>query len=549
MLLQLKLTGLWNAVRTGNRFGYGVVLLIGLAMVLGEWIGVHKALDFLDRYGEGIGFSIAKRFLEAGVVVLSAGVTFTSITTAISTVYLSDDLNFLLTQPISTLRVFGLKLLETFLSAAGVPALLTIPAILSIGAYFHAPGWYYLLSTWLILIVYMLPVAMGCLIAVLLMRFAPVGKVKEVATGMGVLLSAGLVYIIRALKPEALLKVTDPQQFDRLLAQFVGNEDTLMPPALAARALWDASQGHFNTAALGVSLISVVALWLAGFMAVVAYREGWIRGLEGTTRALNGKVLLASWGERLYGKLGSIGHILYKDLRLIMRDATQWSQLLVLVALVGVYLVSLSSYPLDGALGVPRFRNVIGFLQLVFQGFLVAGIGIRMAFPVISLEGYGFWLLQTAPVTYTRMVVGKFMGALIPMMAVSVVLAWQTAIILKLGEVMTIALWTVAISSTMVITALGVSLGAAFPRFRADNPSEIAMSPGGILYMVLSMVYVGLLAVIMARPASVIILQGKNVYWTTPEGLLLLGLIGIITVVVTVGSLWWGIRALDRLNQ
>ncbi|WP_051963711.1 putative ABC transporter permease subunit [Deinococcus misasensis] len=549
MLLQLKLQGLWNAIRTGNRFGYGVVVLICVLLVYGEWIGVHRALDFLDKYGEGIGFSIAKRFLEAGVVVLAAGVTFTSITTAISTVYLSDDLNFLLTQPISTLRVFGLKLLETFLSAAGVPALLTLPAILSIGAYFQAPLWYYLLSTWLILIVYMLPVALGCLIAVVLMRLAPAGRVKEVATGFGVLLSAGLIYMVRALKPEALLNVTDPAQFDRLLAQYVGNEDTLLPPALAARAIWDASQGDFNTAALGVSILSVVALWLAGFMAVVAYREGWIRGLEGTTRNLNPKVLGASWGEKLYGAFGSIGHILYKDLRLLMRDATQWSQLLVLVALVGVYLFSLSSFPLDGALGSDRFRNVIGFLQLVFQGFLVAGIGIRMAFPVISMEGYGFWLLQTNPITYTRMVVGKFIGALVPMMAVSLVLAWQTNLILKLGPVMSVALWVVAVSSTLVITALGVGLGAGFPRFKADNPSEIPMSPGGILYMVLSLIYVALVAVVMARPASMLLLQNQQQYWSSGEGMLLLIGMGVVTVVLTVGALAWGIRALNRLHD
>ena len=549
MLLQLKLQGLWNAIRTGNRFGYAVVILICLGMVFGEWIGVHRALDFLDRYGEGLGFSIAKRFLEAGVVVLAAGVTFTSITTAISTVYLSDDLNFLLTQPISTLRVFGVKLLETFLSAAGVPALLTVPAILSIGAYFHAPAWYYLLATWLILIVYMLPVAIGCLIAVILMRLAPAGRVKEVATGFGVLLSAGLVYMIRALKPEALLNVTDPAQFERLLAQYVGNEDTLLPPALAARAIWDASQGTFNTAALGVSIISVIALWLAGFMAVVAYREGWIRGLEGTTRALNPKVLLASWGERLYGAMGAVGHILYKDLRLIMRDATQWSQLLVLVALVGVYLFSLSSFPLEGALSTARFRNVIGFLQLVFQGFLVAGIGIRMAFPVVSMEGYGFWLLQTSPVTYTRLVIGKFLGALVPMLGVALVLAWQTNNILKLGNVMSVSLWIVAISSTLVITALGVGLGAAFPRFKADNPSEIAMSPGGIMYMVFSLIYVALLAVIMARPAAMLFMQNASSYWTSGEGYFVAGLVALLTVGLTVGILLWGIRALDRLHQ
>lgn len=547
-LLQLKLQGLWNSLRQGSPWGTLLVLSLVILMAWGEIVGVQKALAFLGSFGD-IGESVAKRTLESALIVLTSGVAFSAITTAISVMYLSDDLNFLLAQPIAVGRVFALKVAETFISAAGGAALLTLPGLLTVGYFYSAPLWFYPVALFLVILIYSLPVGLGASVAVILMRLAPAGKVREVATGLGVVLSGALIYFARALKPEQLLNVTSPEQFDRLLNQFAGGEDTLLPPALAARALWDAAHGQFNTAIWGLALLSVVMLWIAGALAAMAYREGWVRGLESGTTTLNLDQRRASIGERLFAKMGQIGHILYKDIRLQLRDATQWSQLLILVALAGVYLVSIRAYPLDGVLGTQRFRNVIGYLQLAFQGFVVAGVGIRTAFPAISLEGYAYWLLQTTPLSTSRLVIGKFIASVPPLLILTGIMAWQSAVILKLSPLVATTTIMVGISSAIVVSALGVGLGAAFPRFKADSPSEIPMSPGGLLYMLLSLAYTGLLALIMARPAYLSITQDIKGYWNTAEGGIILILYLGITVLCTVWPLWYGIRKLDRIHD
>jgi ABC-2 type transport system permease protein len=571
-LLLLKTRSLLNSFARGSKSGALFILLLVILVVWGEVAGTLRAVDFLIHFdtikvGPNIGLIILQRLLEGAFIVLSAGVAFSAITTALSTLYLSDDLNFLLAQPISAVRVFSQKLLETFLSSAGLAALLTLPAVLALGAAFAAPWWFYPLSIWLTLIVYALPVGFGAMIAVFLMRFAPAGKVREIATGIGVILSAGLIYFVRALKPEDLLKlISNPnlsseqavklgEQFNKLLEQYAGSQDTLMPPALAARALWSASQGEFSTAILGLSIVGVVSLLVAGWLAALAYREGWVRGLEGTLSKLNTKVLTASAGERFFARFGQMGHILYRDIRLLFRDATQWSQLLILVALVGVYLISIRAYPLEGLLGTPKFRNVVGYLQLAFQSFVIAGIGIRVAFPAVSLEGYGYWILRTGPINIRDLVLWKYFAALPPMLIITVIMAVQSSNLLQTSPMIRSITLMVGISSALVITALGVGLGAAFPRFKADNPSEIPMSPGGLLYMLLSLAFATLLALLMAVPAFFTITMQESFntatqlsYWLH-DGLWILLVYLAATVVGVIWPLTHGINKLSVHEQ
>ncbi|MFN8509451.1 MAG: hypothetical protein U0Z75_02625 [Deinococcaceae bacterium] len=569
-LMLLKLRSLWNSVQRGSKWGALFIALLVCLLVVGEVVGTYRSVDFLVHFdtvktGPSIGLVIVKRLLEVAILVLSAGVAFSAITTAISTLYLSEDLNFLLAQPIPAFKVFAQKLLETFISAAGLAALLTLPFVLTLGYYFQAPYWFYLLTPWLTLMIYAIPVGVGAVISVLLMRFSPANRVKEIATGLGVVLSAGLIYFVRALKPEDLLNLVNNstltsdqavrlgERFNQLLERFSGTEDTLVPPTLAARAIWDASQGQINASVWVISIGGVVLLWLSGTLAALAYREGWVRSLEGSGGKLDLRVRTASWGEWMFGRMGQVGNILYRDIRLLLRDATQWSQLLILVALVGVYLVSIRAYPIEGVLATPRFRNVIGYLQLAFQSFVVAGVGIRTAFPAISLEGHGYWLLRTAPLSTARLVLGKYLGALPPLLLITAIMATQSSKLLQTSPLISSITLMVGMSSALVVTALGVGLGAAYPRFKADNPSEIPLSPGGLLYMLFSLGYGAVLAVLMARPAffSVAMLRNFNVtvennYWLTPEGLLILAVYVVLTVVGTAWPLLHGIRVLSR---
>ena len=566
-LLSLKWRGLWNSITRGNPSAYvAAAVFVGL-VVYGEWIGVSRALEYVCNAGRTIldanavcsivGRSISSRVLESGLLVLAAGVTFSAITTAISTLYASDDLNFLLSQPIPAARVFAVKLFDTYLAAAGVPSLLTIPPLLAIGAFFAADWWFYPLAILAALITYVLPVALGSSIAILLMRFAPAGRVREVATGLGVIMSASLVYLIRAARPEELLRQLGQSDSDaainRILETLGAPSNPLLPSSWASDFIWTAARGDLNFSIALLSGTAATMMLIAGWLASRAYLEGWVRGLESSRVKLDPRPRRASSLEALLGRFGAAGHLVMKDARLLFRDATQWSQLLILVALGGVYVVSVRAFPLplDSDQGL-ILRNALGFMTLAFQGFVIAGVGVRMAFPSVSAEGYGYWLLRTSPISTANIVLAKFWGALPATLILALCLGYFSATSLNLSPVITLSSVLVALSSAFAITALGVGIGAAVPRFKSDNPSEIAFSAGGLIYMVLALFYSGLLVVIVARPAYLSVINPNAYpglsYFATLEGIIALGALALVTVLGTLLPLWFGWTRLDRLD-
>ena len=79
------------------------------------------------------------------------------------------------------------------------------------------------------------------------------------------------------------------------------------------------------------------------------------------------------------------GEFLIKELRLFFRDTTQWSQLILLVVLIVVYVFNIQFLPLKGPNVTFFLINVIPFLNLVLAGFVLASIAARFLFPSASV--------------------------------------------------------------------------------------------------------------------------------------------------------------------
>ena len=479
ILFAMRLRGVWNSVR--RRPARYIVGLFFLALVYwGTLVLTQKGVAFIDSYPAigSIADAVMQRSLEGLFAVLALGVAFSVLTTAVTTLYSSNDLAFLLSLPTPAVNVFYLKVAETYLNAALLPAIFTVPVLVGLGVERGAPPIYYLLSVVVLLSLYAVPVALGCFLALLLMRVAPAGRVKEVATAASVFFAAALVFGLRALRPEQLAALS-PEEFELLLRRFAELNVGWLPTTWASSAVWGGLSGEVTVGAALVALLSLVLLLIIARMAAFAYREGWIRALDAGAPRLDPRVKKTPWWERAAYRWGRGGSIVVKDNRLLIRDPTQWSQLLVLVALAGVYLVSVNSFDVD----IQRFKDAIGTMNLAFLSFILAGVGIRMTYPMVSLEAEGFWLLRTSSLSSWQIVTIKFWNALPLMLLMGAGLGIATALLIDVSPTLAVAAPIAGICSSFVITGLGVGLGAAFPRFDATNPAEIPLSPGGLLYM------------------------------------------------------------------
>lgn len=544
-LVLMRVTAFRNAV-LHRPWRYGVA---AIALALAGW-GIFAAarwaiafLDGLPAIG-AIADAVVQRSLEGLFLTLMVGVAFSVLTSAITTLYASSDLPFLLSLPVAPVRVFGLKVVEVFLSSAAVPAALTIPVLLAVAVERDAAWTFMPVALLATLTSFSLPVALGCSTALILMRIAPAGRAHEVATAANVVLAAGLVVALRVLRPERLGDL-DLVQFEAALMRFSGVQLGSTPPSWAADAVWAALDGRVAASWWAIAASALSTLVAVAWAAAWAYRRGWMRALD--TRSLrfdDRRRPVAAW-ERLLGRLGPVGAMLVKDVRIAGRDPMQWSQVLVLVALAVVYLVSTGSIDVDGQ----RFRDALGTMNVAFTGFLLVGVGVRTTFPSVSLEGEGWWMLRTAPVSTTRIVLAKAGSALPGMLALGVGLGIGTAMLLDVSAPLAVASPWAGAGAALVTCGLGVGLGAAWPRFTASSPAEVPFSPGGLAYMGLGTVYAVGQTVLLAWPAWASLQGRTDPVWSTFEGVASIALAFVWTAAFTAVPLVYGIQVLSRRDH
>ena len=196
--------------------------------------------------------------------------------------------------------------------------------------------------------------------------------------------------------------------------------------------------------------------------------------------------------------------LLVKDVKVFLRDVSQWSQLLLLMALVLVYLYNFRVLDLDRVPGMSGvIKNAYAFLNMGMAGFVMATVTVRFVFPAVSAEGPAFWIIRTAPISLRDFLWSKFWTGLVPVLALTECLVVVGNEFLNtdpfLKQVTAAAVGCMAFA----LVGLAAGLGARYPRFAADNPSQVAGSYGGVAFMVVAVLYVMAMIALLSWPSSV----------------------------------------------
>lgn len=528
----------WLATAAGMLVGilFGGYHLVRFGV---EWLYAYPLIDTIAP-------AVVQRSLEGFFLILMATVLFSVLIASIGTLYGSEDLELLLAQPVSSARIFTMKVGELFLNAAGLPFAFTLPVIVGIGAALDAHPLYYPVSIVAAAALYALPVTIGSLLALVLVRVSPAGRVREVATAVSVTVAALALLGLRALRPEQLarLNAEDGEAFERFLGAFTRLEIGWLPPAWATNASWAATGGRLHPGLFALLAVGAAGLITAGLLAHLAYARGWVRSLDtAPAPRVRPARRTPAWERFLTARLGVIGAIIVKDSRIFFRDVQQWSQLLVLVALGGVYFLSLTAIPVP----TQQFRDVMGTLNTTFVSFITAGVALRVAFPAVSYEAGAYWLTEVNPIRKRDLVAAKFLFALPILLVLSLGLGIAAGLLLDLSPTLALAAPIASAASAIAMTGLAVGMGAAQPRFSFTNPNELAMTPGAIAYMALALTYAVITTLLLSRPAWNAISNPESTgYWLSGEGLLILASLIVMTFLATFLPLKYGTKHLER---
>lgn len=467
------------------------VALLALVVGAAVYYASYRALVFFSGV-EVIGRLLTARLLEFTFLGVMSFVLLSAFVTVLGTFYLADDLLLVRSAPISEPAFFTARWLQSAVLSGWMVLGIGAPVLAAYGAALGGGALYAFVCVLAYLPLVLLPTAAGVTVMTVLVCVFPARRVRDLFVVLGVVGVALLVLLLRVAQPERLMRPEVFGSVTNYVAAFQSPQSAWLPSTWSATAVRAAQEGRFDALSL---TLAWTAVWGAASLAYLVhrrwYRLAYSRAQEGGPGNFNAGGFFERFFDRLQAPLApEVRSFARKDTRLFLRDPGQWSQLLILLTLIVAYVYNFAVFPgTDVKLAGLRLNLLLGVLNIMLAGFVISALVARFAFPAVSVEGRAFWLVRTAPVAPRTFLRTKYLIALTPMLALSMLLAGLTAFWLKLPAAL-VAVTVVHVAvSTAVMTALGLGLGAIYPRFRFENPAQVPMSFGGVVFMLLATVY------------------------------------------------------------
>jgi len=555
----LLLPSLWAARNRANRrergdllrgvaFG-GIAMVVAAAIFSGSFWLAWQLTDYAE-----LGDYLLRIGLSWLFLTFLSFLAFSGVVTALSTFFLSDDLRLLLAAPVAPRRLFHARFLRTLGQASWMVVIFLVPLLLGLGMARCAPLSFYFTALLTIVPFAVIPVALGTAVTLLLVNVFPARRARDILMLMGLLFAASIVMLLRYIQPERLLRVESLPDITDFFATLQSPLAPLLPSFWAGETLFASLQG-------GRDLLHGAALWTTAIgltLVVRAAHERWhFTGFSNAQEGRKARFTRLRGLERLFRLLPlSVvrRHLLLKDVKVFMRDVSQWSQLLLLLALVLVYLYNFRVLDLER---IPYMsgviKNVYAFVNLAMAGFVMATVAVRFVFPAVSAEGAAFWIIRTAPISLSDFLWSKFWTGLVPVLVLSEGLTVAANQLLGVDPLLKAVTALAIVFMSFALVGLATGLGARYPRFAADNPSQVAGSYGGIAYMVIAVLFILIVIVLLGWPSSVYLFhQSRHI---PLDGSQQLGIAGCFLAAAALSvATWWfsmrsGVRALQEMDR
>ena len=447
--------------------------------------------------------------------------------------FMNDRLPSLFTSPTSPTLFYFSGFIEVWAQSSWVVLLFGMPIFCAAGSVLSAPPLYFFSLPLFLLILTLIASAGGSLLALLLAHYFSARRLREsliILVVITFLILYGPLY--RSLEELQLFQSGGLQALVGWSQErsFFGNAVT--PPYWSVEAMFALIRLDYPLAgAATIRLVGVLflSLSLLGIAAMLCYRRAY---QQSTAQAFATERSRPPRYPR--GVLRATAH---REFLLFIRDPTQWTQLLLITALVFVYLFNLDRLTPLYQEGLLSERFIFN-LHFTFTGLILTTLCARFLYPMVSQEGSCLWQLQCAPRSLEELLRGKLLAGLLPLailsLSLSIFCSWRLQLPLA---------WVGLLSSLTLCASVGlagvtITLGALWPRFDLASPAQIAGSLGGMSCLFFGALYTLLLALIANGVMDRLELNAPRTF--ERELSAMAGLAGAI--VLSLAPLRWGIR-------
>jgi ABC-2 type transport system permease protein len=521
--------------------------LAGFGLLYGLYDGFSRVLAYLATV-ELIGPLLLWKLTAMLLLMTLSMVVVSSLLTSLTTLFYSYDLKFLMKSPVSLRVVFLDKSLESAFFSSWMIGLVLVPFVLAQMRVLHLGPSYFAAFALALPPFLLLAASFGIAFTLLLLYLFPSSRTRDVVWVLSSLSMSVMYVLVRFAQPEKLIR---PDML-KVVAEYLNFLQAPTAPYLPswwfALGLQAAAGAHWGAYAL-----QAAALWGASFavygglvaLAGKVYFTGYSGAQEGALRKRTHEFSVLP-EQRLFGP-GRLSALLWKERVSFFRDVKHWSQMLLIVGLVFVYLFSISRLPHNA----PEFWSLIAFLNVGTAGFVLAALGLRFTFPAISLEGRGWWILKSSPLTVGQIMRQKFLFSLAPTLAVALILGLMTTRFIGADRFTTAASVAALLGIAVVLCGMGVGLGALFPRFHVENIHQIESSMGGFVYMAAGLFYIGATLSILAWPMRMhfMVMMGNPRAWDGTSAAVAAGMWAALSAASFAATWTLGRRALENHEE
>lgn len=418
------------------------------------------------------------------------------------------------------------------------------PVLAGVGVTWCAPAAFYITAGLTVLPFAVIPVALGSGVTLALVNLFPARRARDILMLMSLLFAASIVLLLRYVQPERLLRVESLPDVTAFFTTLQSPITPLLPSFWAGETLFASLQGGYDwlhggalwTTALGLTVLLRAAndRW---------YFSGFSKAQEARKTSFTRLAML----DRLAGLLpvSTVSRtLLVKDLRVFLRDVTQWSQLLLLCALVLVYLYNFRVLDLDR---IPYMRgvvrNIYAFLNLGLAGLVMSTVCVRFVFPAVSAEGAAFWIVRTAPIKLRDFLWSKFWTGVFPVFLLTEILTVAGNELMGIDPFLKIVTAGAIAFMTVALVGLAAGLGARYPRFNADNATQVSGSYGGVMFMIVAVFYVLVTIALIGWPSSLYLMSIVRQVPLSAAHQLAMGACFLTGITLSLTTCWVGMRS------
>ena len=526
---------------------------IGLAVIAALFAGAFWVTWQAASYDE-LGDYLIRIGLSWLFLTFLSFLAFSAVVASLSTFFLSDDLRLIMVAPVASRRLFFARFARTLAQSGWMVVVFLVPVLAGIGFAKCAP-WAFVATVILTVVPFVtIPVALGSALTLALVNVFPARRARDILMFMGLVFATSLVLLLRFLQPERLLRVESMPEVTAFFATLQSPLTPLLPSFWAGEALFAGVQG-------GSDWLHIGALWTTAAALVVlvgaAFERWHFAGFSKSQEARKARFArfhALDVVARMLPLSPVRRHLLIKDVKVFLRDVSQWSQLLLLVALMLVYLYNFRVLDLDRLPYMSGVvKNLYAFLNLAMAAFVMATVAVRFVFPAVSAEGAAFWIIRTAPISLRDFLWSKFWSGLVPVLVLSEILIVAGNELLGVDPFLKQMSAVAIVFMSFALVGLATGLGARYPRFAADNPSQVAGSYGGVAFMIVAVLFILVMIGLLGWPSSVYLFsQVRNRPLTEMQQVMFyvcFASAAVLSIAIWLLGMRTGVRALQAMDR